>query len=345
RKARPPLPFPTGAPRVRWYAFARAAIWDSVAILGLQPGDEVLVPGFQSGAEIDPLLQAGLSMRYSSAESAWALSVAELEALVTSKTRAVLLIHFLGFAQPETPAIRDFCAQRGLFLIEDCAPSLYSRLPDGRELGTFGDVAVFSPSKTIPIGSGAALVLNNPALDFARAAAQVRAPLRQRLRRTRAWVPPPDDGGVRRFPRGHLFRRERHEGVAIPAIARWMLARARPADVIKRRRENYTAILDALEPCPTTRPLLEGLPIGAVPLAFPIVTSEAERVVATYRRFGIGALIFWRLAHDHVPDEVVLAAAHLRGKVVVVPVHQGLRADQLRRATRALFGPVSETPG
>src|SRR5690348_9474853 len=63
-KRRGTYPFPFGRNGVSLWWNARAAIWQGVRCIGLELGDRVLVPAYCCGAEVDALLQAGLTLDY-----------------------------------------------------------------------------------------------------------------------------------------------------------------------------------------------------------------------------------------------------------------------------------------
>src|SRR5207245_6549749 len=66
------------------------------------------------------------------------------------------LIHYVGFPGP-VQELSVACRARRLLLIEDCAQALLSNCAE-RPLGSFGDVAIFSIRKTLPVPDGGALV-------------------------------------------------------------------------------------------------------------------------------------------------------------------------------------------
>ncbi|MBI5103721.1 MAG: DegT/DnrJ/EryC1/StrS family aminotransferase, partial [Solirubrobacterales bacterium] len=149
------LPFPFGAPGTTLVARGRQALWLGVAALGLRPGDEVLAPAYCCGAEVEALARRGLACRFHDATPTLAPDPAELDALCGPRTRALLLIHYLGFPQ-DAAAWRAWCDDRDLLLIEDCAHA-WPASAGGRPLGSFGDLAIFSLHKPIPLAAGGAL--------------------------------------------------------------------------------------------------------------------------------------------------------------------------------------------
>ncbi len=100
------------------------------------------------------------------------MSFADFEAKVERhKPRAAFLVHVGGHIAFETEQIADYCRERGIFLIEDCAHA-HGAGWDGRRAGTWGDVGVYSlyATKTISTGEGGVLVSRNPELvEHARA--------------------------------------------------------------------------------------------------------------------------------------------------------------------------------
>ncbi|GAA2253899.1 DegT/DnrJ/EryC1/StrS family aminotransferase [Streptomyces amakusaensis] len=143
---------------------------------------EVLVPAnsFYSSAAA-PLL-AGLRTRLVDVEAdTFAPSVRTLREVVTEDTVGVLLVHMGGLLTPELEEISAWCAERGLWLFEDCAHAHGSRL-GGRHAGTFGAAGAFSffATKVITSGEGGMLITDDGEL-----AAAVR--LHRNLGKPEAW--------------------------------------------------------------------------------------------------------------------------------------------------------------
>jgi dTDP-4-amino-4,6-dideoxygalactose transaminase len=87
-----------------------------------------------------------------------------LEALVTPRTKAVVVVHYAGVGC-EMDAIAEIAARRGLTVVEDNAHGLFGRYK-GRLLGTFGALAAqsFHETKNFTCGEGGALLVNDPPL-------------------------------------------------------------------------------------------------------------------------------------------------------------------------------------
>ena len=75
---------------------------------------------------------------------------------------AVLLTHIGGYPIPEIKEIAEFCRDKGILLIEDCAHSPFTKI-DGKLVGSFGDASILSffPTKPIPAGEGGMALFKN----------------------------------------------------------------------------------------------------------------------------------------------------------------------------------------
>jgi perosamine synthetase len=123
-------------------------------------GSEVVVPANTFFATAAAVVHAGGRVRLADVDApTLALSVATVEAALTDETAGVVMVHIGGLVSPETPAIRDLCARRGLFFVEDAAHAHGSKL-DGVSAGTFGAAAAFSfyPTKVMTSGEGGMIV-------------------------------------------------------------------------------------------------------------------------------------------------------------------------------------------
>src|SRR4030042_2857290 len=138
----------------------RTGIRHACELIGLCQGSEVLAPAYNCGSEIDALLNSGTSVVLYRVDRSCKIDMNDLLNRITWKTKAIYITHYFGFPQ-EVDKIKQICNANGLYMIEDCALSLFSS--DGaRKLGTIGDVGIFSFPKTLPVPDGGALVVNDP---------------------------------------------------------------------------------------------------------------------------------------------------------------------------------------
>ncbi len=124
----------------------------------IQLGDEVISVAAGFPTTVNPILQAGAVPVLVDVElPTYNVDVAQLEAAVTPRTKAVMLAHTLG--NPfNLEAVTAVCRAHDLWLVEDCCDALGSTY-QGRLAGTFGDVATLSfyPAHHITMGEGGAV--------------------------------------------------------------------------------------------------------------------------------------------------------------------------------------------
>jgi perosamine synthetase len=333
-------PFPLGDDRCRLYSRARHGLYAGLQALALRPGDEVLVPSWHHGSEIEALVRGRLALRWYGTPETLEPDADELEALLGPRTRALYLVHYLGFPQ-RAAWWRRWCDERGLLLFEDAAQAWLAS-SDGRPVGSDGDLAIFCLYKTIGLPDGAALIMAGEPPPPPTAPAGAGHPL---LRRHAAWLT------SRSAPLGALELRLAADrngydpredfDLGRPDSAPChdtllVLARAAERTAADRRRANYLALLDAvgdLVPAPFDR-----VPDGASPFAFPVSVTDKASLLERLDRCRIRALDFWSVAHPALPAGVFPAAAARRRSTVCLPVHQELRPEDVERIALAVTG-------
>jgi dTDP-4-amino-4,6-dideoxygalactose transaminase len=94
----------------------------------------------------------------------WSVSPEDIEACITAKTKAVMVVHYAGYAC-NMERIVEICKRHNLFLIEDCAHTPGADYK-GQPLGTFGDIAAFSfySNKNLAVGEGGMAVTRDAGL-------------------------------------------------------------------------------------------------------------------------------------------------------------------------------------
>ncbi|MFM7891476.1 MAG: DegT/DnrJ/EryC1/StrS family aminotransferase, partial [Actinomycetota bacterium] len=147
-----------------------AALRVALAVLDLQPGDEVITQSFTFVATAEAIIEARAVPVCCEVDATLNMDPIDLERRITPRTRAVIAVHMLG-----TPArlqeISAVCSRHNVVLIEDAAWGCGGSL-DGRALGTWGRMGTFSFdfAKTMTTGEGGMVVFQNR-VDYERAAA------------------------------------------------------------------------------------------------------------------------------------------------------------------------------
>lgn len=155
----------TGAKYCVGVASGLDALWIAFKLLGIGTGDEVIVQGNTYIASVMGITMNGATPVFIEPDDHFALDAGKIEEKITSKTKAILVVHLYGMAT-EMEKILSLCKKYNLKLIEDCAQS-HGATYKGKMTGTFGDVGCFSfyPSKNIgAFGDGGAIVTNSEEL-------------------------------------------------------------------------------------------------------------------------------------------------------------------------------------
>jgi perosamine synthetase len=139
-----------------------AALLAAFYALDLNPGDEVLVPSATFWASVLPMLWVGAIPVFCESESErLGIDPQDAERKITSKTRAIVVVHLWGMPSKMTELLQ-LAERHNLKIIED-ASHAQGAIWRGRRCGTLGDISIFSlqSSKLAPAGEGGILLTNN----------------------------------------------------------------------------------------------------------------------------------------------------------------------------------------
>jgi dTDP-4-amino-4,6-dideoxygalactose transaminase len=327
--------YPLAAPDCLLLRRARQALFFGIQGLGLAPGDEVLLPAYHHGSEVEAFSRTGIACRFYDVGPTLRPDPGALDRLLGPRTRVLYLIHYLGFPQ-DAAGWLVWCRQRGLLLIEDVAQS-WLAAADGRPLGSFGDMAIFSFYKAVGVPEGGALRGRRPAgLDIHGRSRWSGRVLRQLASRHQAWLTSRSSvaatlraGSTRKWQSSAWSYQLGRIHAAPSLITGFLLPRLLDPDPAKQRRRHYQALLSEL--APQVPAALSVLPDGASPYFFPVQTADKPGLIALLDKHEIDAVDFWRVAHPSLPAAGFPVAEQLRASIVGVPVHQELRDCDLER--------------
>jgi dTDP-4-amino-4,6-dideoxygalactose transaminase len=332
-------PFPLDEPNVRVFQRARHGLHRGLEALGLRPRDEILVPAYHHGSEIQALIEAGMRCRYYETGESLAPEPASLEGALGPATRALHLIHYLGFPQ-DAGAWRLWCDKRGLLLIEDAAQAWLSSWQD-RPVGSFGDLAIFCAYKSFGVPDGGLVVTKGePAVSPPIGPREFG--LRAILGSNASWLAAHTTVGIRHRGRPTLpgtydpsadFALGNTDSRAAVMTTR-LLPRLRWERMPDRRRRNYRYLLSRLPR--SAQPMFPRLPDGAVPFALPVRTEDKHSMLETLDRHDVSAFDLWSVPHPTLRVADFPSTRLLRESVVALPVHQELSAGDLDRIAEAV---------
>jgi len=214
----------------------------TLAALGIGPGDEVIVPAFTMIAVPNAISYTGATpVLVDVRPDTWNLDVAQLEAKITPRTRAIIAVHTYGHPA-EMDEIARVARRRNLHVIEDAAEA-HGAEYRGRRVGSLGHAATFSfyANKIITTGEGGMITTSDEEL-----------------------------AGLARTLRDHAFSRERHFWHSYRGFnyrmtnlqaAVGLAQTERLAQLVGQRRSNarlYTELLDTLPGLTLPRECREG---------------------------------------------------------------------------------------
>ncbi len=148
---------------VRTFTSATAALEVALQVCGIGPGDEVIVPAMSFVATANVVLRVGARPVFVDVDLATRnLDLGQVESAVTSRTRAILPVHFAGLPL-DLDRLYALAQRHGLRVIEDAAHAIGASW-HGRRIGSVGDLVCFSfhPNKNMTTIEGGALVLDDP---------------------------------------------------------------------------------------------------------------------------------------------------------------------------------------
>jgi len=132
-------------------------------LLDIEPGDEVVIPSFTFVSTVNAFVLRGARPVFIDVRpDTLNLDETKLEAVITSRTRAIVVVHYAGVAC-EMDTIMRVAQRHGIPVVEDNAHGLFAKYK-GRYLGTFGCLATqsFHETKNFTCGEGGALLINDP---------------------------------------------------------------------------------------------------------------------------------------------------------------------------------------
>ncbi|HXG84626.1 MAG TPA: DegT/DnrJ/EryC1/StrS family aminotransferase [Pyrinomonadaceae bacterium] len=137
----------------------------ALAALGVQSGDEVIVPTLTFVATANAVTYCGARPVFVDSErETWNIDPARVEAKITARTKGIIAVHLYGHPA-KMAALKEIARRHNLFLLEDAAEA-HGAVCDGRTVGSIGDIAAFSfyANKIITTGEGGMVVTDDDAL-------------------------------------------------------------------------------------------------------------------------------------------------------------------------------------
>ena len=141
-----------------------AALHTALGALGVGPGQEVIIPAYLWVSIAAAVVNLGAIPVLADIDDTFCIDPQDVERKITSRTSAIVIVHMNG-APGNVVDLVGIARDRGISLVEDCAQCAGGTI-QGRRVGTFGDIAIFSfqLNKNMTAGEGGAVITNNEAL-------------------------------------------------------------------------------------------------------------------------------------------------------------------------------------
>jgi len=153
----------TGCARALLTSSGTAALEMAAMLAGVKAGDEVIMPSFTFSSTANAfVLRGAIPVFVDIRPDTFTIDVAAASGAVTSKTRAIVPVHYAGVAC-DMRAITELATRNSLVVVEDAAQALLATW-ENRALGTIGATGAlsFHQTKNVAAGEAGALLLNDP---------------------------------------------------------------------------------------------------------------------------------------------------------------------------------------
>lgn len=141
---------------------ATAGLEIIIRALGIE-GQSIIVPTNTFLATALAVTHSGNKVIFADSDpDTFSLDVDDVKNRITEDTRAIIVVHIGGIITPQTYNLQEFCKEKGLYLIEDCAHAHGCSI-DNKQAGSLGIAGAFSffPTKVLTTGEGGIITTNN----------------------------------------------------------------------------------------------------------------------------------------------------------------------------------------
>lgn len=303
--------------------------------LGIGPGDEVLVPSMTFVATVNAIIYAGADPVLVEIEALDRplMSIKDAAAKVTSRTRAVMLMHFAGHMADAAPW-RDFAARHDLLLIEDAAHSV--GVPG---VGSYGDGAAFSfyGNKNMTTGEGGMVLMRSP--EMLERARQMRGHgmTRTVLQRLVARTPHYDVDML-----GFNYRMdEMRAAIGLVQLSRLDDMNARRAALVSLYNEQLAPLEKRHEGFLVPRPKSGVSAHHILPVVLP-AGADRDRIAAEMHEAGVQTTIHYPPVHtltyyrQRAPGIRLPLSEEFHRRELTLPLHPKMDAADVGVVVRAL---------
>ena len=338
-------------PDIKWlvddyefFRFGRDALIGGLNLIGVKPDSTIIVPSLMCYSTILPLEKAGYKVVILDIGKDLNFKLSDLrKCVLKTDAKAIMAVHYFGFPCNITDLVY-LCRDLNIKLIEDCCHSFLSKVGD-KEPGSFGDIAIFSMRKTLPVHDGGALKVNSvvsvkryKSLNNGKVYNDLRyllvrlleffiycvgwpniyskpiLKLKNFLRSMRFSKKSSDDLNLVKYPVSPSFQ-----------LSKYLEDSSYIEEVKERMLENYERITNGAVRA-GLEPLFSKLPAGCVP-QWAVLVDRNGALVQSFRKLGVGAST-WP-AQEMLPcvtnsKAMYPVANRLNDELLLLPIHHSI---------------------
>lgn len=314
-----------------------AALHMAMVLLGIGPGDEVIVPSLTFVATANCVRYVGATPVFADVAGFTDLTICpqDIKSKITGNTRAIIVMHYAGFACDMDPIMR-IAREHRLAVVEDASHAPLAEYK-GKKLGGFGDFGCFSffSNKNMTTGEGGMLVTNNA--EYAQRARLIRSHGMTTLSYERA------RGHATQYDvveLGFNYRMDNIRG----AIGRVQFEKLKKS--LPRRRELWSRYDEALVGIEDIIIPFKDSPHQSSHYIYPIVLNDStvekrDRVRLKLKEAGIETSVHYPAVHEFEiyksPNNSRLEATeYLSRNLITLPFFDKLSLDQIDHISNTL---------
>ena len=287
-----------------FFSSARKAFFYLLTCLNLKRDEFILMPSYigqsikEGSGVFDPIRELGVSYLFYKLYDDLSVDVDDVEAVIRrGKIKALLVIHYFGFPQLQIEKIAHLCQRYGVVLIEDCAHSLNSEIK-GKNIGCFGDYAIYSIHKIVSTVAGGVL----------------------------------QDNKTQNF----ISRNKICEDINLQDLLQY--AKSDLNEIAQKRRMNFLYYLKRFPKTKFFEVYIKDLPEGVVPLNFPVIVKELNRYAVYNKLLEdkIPAVSLWYKLIDEIDTSIFVNTKKISDTILNLPIHQDITTQDIDAVLQAL---------
>ncbi len=332
-----------------FYPCARNALYSILNSINLSKTENILFPSYICETPIKSALRFTNNIRFYRITKDLRINFNDFKVNINKNTKAAVIVHYFGFGR-DIKKVQSICKKNNIYLIEDCAQSLFSRYNE-KLLGSFGDFAFFSLRKSLPLFEGAASISNNNSFNLP-ANKKRRLSLDYNIYKLEKYLDALNKKINFRLQRSVSTIEKRNKNklkerklysdpskyAKIGTLTKHIIKNSDSKEIIKQRRKNFSFLLQNLDNAQKIKPIFNSLPEGICPLAFPILAENRTDIVKKLRNSNIEAQKHWdTLIPKEIDRKKFTATDYLAKRELSLPIHQDLNENHMELIIKSIL--------